>query len=84
MTNPNKNEPMNEQTKYQRLTREGQRLDDKLARYMAANGLDLDDVQAEIENKTCKLPSRVRQYVTAYFKVAEYESKQNERPSKPE
>jgi glutamate-1-semialdehyde aminotransferase len=83
-TNPSKNETMNEQTNYQRLTREGQRLDDKLARYMSANGLDLDGVQAEIENKTCRLPSRVRQYVNAYFRVNEYETKQNEQPSKPE
>jgi hypothetical protein len=79
---------MQQQTNYNRLTREAQRLDDKLARYMAANHLSLDQVKTEIENKTCRLSARVREYVTAYFKVNEYESKrlehENEQPSKPE
>lgn len=65
---------MDELTNYQRLTREGKRLDDKLAKYMTANGLDLDDVKAEIENKTCRLPARVREYVSAYFKVQQLET----------
>lgn len=69
---------MQELTNYQRLTREGQRLDNKLARYMIENGIDLDQVKTEIENKTCRLPSRVRQYVTAYFTVNEYESERLE------
>jgi hypothetical protein len=68
-------------TNYERLTAEAKRLDDKLARYMTANGIDLDDVKAEIENKTCRLPARVREYVVAYFTVNEYE---NKRASKPE
>jgi|31_taG_2_1085359.scaffolds.fasta_scaffold02014_2 hypothetical protein len=75
-------------TKYEQLTREAQRLDNKLARYMAENGLQLDDVKTEIENKTCRLSARVREYVVAYFKVNEYEDKrlehENEQPSKPE
>jgi hypothetical protein len=75
MTMTNKTKPM---TNYERLTTEAKRLDNKLARYMAANGLDLDDVKAEIENKTCRLPSRVRQYVVAYFRVNEFESKRLE------
>jgi hypothetical protein len=77
---------MQQQTNYNRLTREAQRLDDKLARYMAANHLSLDQVKTEIENKTCRLSARVREYVIAYFKVNEYESKrtENEQQSKPE
>jgi hypothetical protein len=71
-------------TNYEKLTREAQRLDNKLARYMAENGLQLDDVKTEIENKTCRLSARVREYVVAYFKVNEYEDKRLEHETERE
>ena len=69
-----------------KLSREANRLHSKLNEYIQKSGLSLDEIHKQIQDKTCPLPARVREYVIAFFKVAEYESKrtENQSPSKPE